>query len=165
MTAEPKIEVFEVSNTSRLDACAEEAATKLFFVPLNVEGSDEPIFASTLPTMTKLAKQQGLAFGVYPTESPPQFLEQRSIDWFAPAIFISSLFYTQNPHAVSVALSMLANYLTAIFPGRNDVGARLDVYYRDDNRKVTTKIRYSGPVSGLSEIDATIHAVVNGKKS
>ena len=163
MSIEPKIEISDVSNTSRLDAFAKDAAKQVFFVPVNIESADEPIFTSTLATVTKLARQQGVAFGVYPTEPSTKFLEQRSIDWFGPPMLISSLLYTNNPNAVSIAFGMIANYLTSIFSGRqDDVAARFEIYVQDDVRKVTKKIQYNGPVCGLEKIDPAIKAVFSG---
>jgi hypothetical protein len=138
----------------------EHGRVQLLIVAANVESSalEAPLFASTLPTVVKLAKKAGVPLAVWPAVESPRLLEQRSVEWFAPALFVSSLLYTTNAHAVSVALSMLANYLTTLFGQSSGAGVRLDIYVHNGAKGSTTKVSYRGPVAGLERLDDTIRA-------
>ncbi len=78
------------------------------------------------------------------------FLENRSIDWFAPTLFFSASLIIGNPNIVSVALNVLSNYIYDAFKhSSSDPQVSLSVVIEKSGKK---KIDYAGPVSGLSEI-------------
>jgi hypothetical protein len=159
MTDQGNVETTEATG-SCFDEMAELGRDSILILPANAEAlsSEAPIFASTLPTVVKLAKQEGLPFAIWPVVENPRLLEQRSVEWFAPALFVSSLLYTTNPHAVSVALSIVANYLTMLFGGTSAAVVRLNVYVRNDKKGSTAKISYKGPVAGMKHLDDAIRA-------
>jgi len=64
---------------------------------------------------------------------------------------------SQNPAAISVALSVLANYVTDLFKGT--VGSKkvsLDIYVEKTDKKTVTKIKYTGDAEGLKNLDGVI---------
>jgi hypothetical protein len=77
-----------------------------------------------------------------------------------PALFVGTLILSQNPHLLSLALSVIANYATDFFrglPGRNKVV--LDVVVEDKTRKRSKKIHYDGGIEGLKEISEVVGKV------
>lgn len=83
-----------------------------------------------------------------------------------PTLFVGALLLSQNPHLLSVALSVIANYATDFFkglPGRNKVV--LDVVVEDKTRKRTKKIHYDGSIDGLKEINEIAGKVFTDEKS
>ena len=142
------------------DALVEASRDSILLVPAGIEApSDErPVFASSLPTVLKLARAEGVPMTIYGAPESPRLLEKRSSEWFGPAMFISSLFMTGNPNAVAVALGMLANYLTTLFSGREGASVSLDVYVADHRSRTTTKVSYRGPVGGIRDLRGPIEA-------
>jgi hypothetical protein len=161
------IEISQVVDVSKFATIVQEATNQIVLLPNNIESTEgeQNLYASSLPTVLKLARQHGLPVAVHGDVSSSALLEQRSVEWFGPAIFVSSLFASQNPHAVSVALSMLANYLTTLFSGRSDASANLDIYVRQDRAGTITKIKYNGAVSGIVGVKDTVDRVLNGQSS
>ncbi|ACF46130.1 conserved hypothetical protein [Prosthecochloris aestuarii DSM 271] len=71
-----------------------------------------------------------------------------------PTLFVGALLLSQNPHLLSLALNVIANYATDFFkglPGRNKVV--LDVVVEDKTQKRSKKIHYDGAIDGLKEIN------------
>ena len=62
---------------------------------------------------------------------------------------------------VSVALGMIANYLSNIFMGQKDARANLDVLVRNDEKKTTKRVSYKGSVGGLTEVNEAIKSVMS----
>ena len=79
------------------------------------------------------------------------------LDWLVPATFVGSLLYTQNPKAVSVALSVIANYITACFRWPSPKGrAKFSVVLETRPAKKCVRIKYEGDLEGLSSVVAAI---------
>ncbi|OGP51461.1 MAG: hypothetical protein A2Y79_08065 [Deltaproteobacteria bacterium RBG_13_43_22] len=80
-------------------------------------------------------------------------IQENEFALILPTLFVGSLLLSQNPHLLSLALNVIANYATDFFkglPGRNKVV--LDVVVEDKNKKLSKKIHYDGGIDGLKEI-------------
>lgn len=77
-----------------------------------------------------------------------------SSEWVvAPTLLISAL-WLQNPEAVSLALSLVANYMADRLRGKK---AELDIVVSEENgSRSCKKISYKGPVEGLKELPEII---------
>lgn len=131
----------------------------LFILPDNFEETDDIenfYYSSSLDTFLKLAKQNDLPIKIIGKESDYKVIENRAIEWFAPVIFVSSLYYSQNPDAVSVALSMIANYLGTIFKIKKDTDVNLTVILNDEKKKISKKVEYKGNVEGLEKVNEIV---------
>jgi len=83
-----------------------------------------------------------------------------------PILFVGSLILTQNPHLLSIALNMIANYAFDFFkgkPGRKKVV--LDVIVEDKTGRRSKKIHYEGEAAGLKEIDSIAGKVFTDEES
>lgn len=115
-------------------------------------------------TLRKLWRQAGIE--ETPLDSPeepfPRLLE-RSASLVAPVIFVSGLLFSQNPTAVSLALNIVANYVTEFFRGRLFQGnVKLEVIVETKPHGGRTKrITYDGPVGGVHELSKAIEGLVN----
>jgi hypothetical protein len=154
------IETSIVPSLAGFDHLAAAARDAILLVPVGVEAPSREgrPFASSLPTVLKLAKASGVPMAVHGSPASPALLERRSSEWFGPAMFISSLFLSDNQNAVSLAISMLANYLTTLFSGKPGASVSLDIYIGDTETRETTKVTYRGPVDGIHEIQGVIEA-------
>lgn len=82
-----------------------------------------------------------------------------------PALFVGGLILSQNPHLLSLALNVIANYATDFFkglPGRNKVV--LDVIVEDKARKRSKKIHYDGGIEGLKDISEVAGKVFSNEE-
>ncbi|MCK4814491.1 hypothetical protein KA005_01870 [bacterium] len=135
---------------------------EIFILPNNFDlTKQEYCYSSTLPTIKKLAKEKNVLFRIIGDTEDQKLLEQRGQEWYGPVFLVGSLFYSQNSQMVSIALSMIANYLSNIFMGQKDVKAKMDVLVRNDEKKITKKVSYEGPVGGLTEVNDAIKSVMS----
>lgn len=79
-----------------------------------------------------------------------------------PTIFVGTLLFSQNPHLLSLALSIIANYATDFFkgiPGRRKVV--LNIVVENKSNGGAKKIHYEGDSDGLKEITEIVGKVFN----
>ena len=70
----------------------------------------------------------------------PPYLHMRSYDWIGPTIFIPAVLISENPAAVSVALGVIANYLTDLFKGMPKTSnVKLAIVVEESSEKITKK--------------------------
>jgi hypothetical protein len=109
-----------------------------------------------------LFRQADLPFSVYqPDGVKIPYLQENDITWVGPVLFFSAATISENPHIVSVALSVVANYVTDLFKGSaQPTRARLSVVIETTTTKTTTKttkkFEFDGPPDKISEITGLI---------
>lgn len=133
----------------------------------SVTSSEEAIFAGPGTTVKKLFDANGVKTEFVAMKAHAWSGDNRGADWFGPTLFISSLMLTENQHAVSVALNVLSNYLSAAFGigSSNDRGkARLNILVKDEATGVTKKVTYEGPIDGLKELKEVLQSAVSTEK-
>lgn len=142
-------------------------ADEITIIPDNFESvttSGEAIFAGPAVTVKKLFEANGVKTEFVDMKADAWSGDNRGADWFGPTIFISSLMLTENSNAVSVALNVLSNYLSAAFGigSSSDKGnARLNIIVKNEATGVTKKVAYEGPVDGIKELKKVLEKAVS----
>lgn len=159
------IEVTEATNVpERAEALGVSAPTRLAVLPRNFETGDtlaELVHESPAATIRKLWREAGLPETPIEPEGQrlPRMLE-RSADWVGPTIFVGSLLLTENQDAVSLAISIIKDYVLDFFKGwPSPPQVRLEVIVETTESKKYRRVRYSGSADGLSELPGIIHEV------
>lgn len=101
-------------------------------------------------------KHSGAALNLSFLNEPTTLLEQRSGEWFAPAMFITSQFMASYPNVVSIACNLVSSYIYDIFKGTSKPKMRMTVLCEKKGTSKILKIDYSGDVEGLSSVQAAI---------
>ncbi len=126
---------------------------------------DEFEYSSSLETFQKLAKKNNIPLTIIGKDGDYDLIENRAVEWFIPVLFMSSLYYSQNPDAVSIVLNMLSNYLTNFFKMRSSTNVNFKVILRDERTGKTKAVKYKGTAEGLKElskiIDSTFKEIKN----
>ena len=109
---------------------------------------------SEAATLRKLLAAAGLrVHQVEPSASRLPVAVQKSVDWIAPTLFVTSMLLTQNSSAVQIALgvieSYISDYLKGIFPSGR---VQLSFVVETSRSKTTKRLVYQGPVSGIREL-------------
>lgn len=89
-------------------------------------------------------------------------IHEQASTWIAPTIFVVASMWTENPHLVSVALSVVGNYATDFFKGitgPNRVRTEVVVERPDGSCK---RVNYDGPAEGLSDLAKVAEVVFKG---
>jgi hypothetical protein len=119
----------------------------------------ELVHESSALDLKTLFREADLPVTVYqPDGTKIPYLQENDITWVGPVVFFSAAAISQNPHIVSVALSVIANYVTDLFKGSPEPGrAKLSVVVETHTTKTTTtvtkKIDFDGPPDKISDID------------
>lgn len=131
-------------------------SNNIIILPNNVNdpSADILLYPNTTFSLIKEFKANGLVANLFEINGKQiAYQDNRSIDWIAPTLFVTSSLLSQNPELVNIALNVISNYLIYIFNGiKKDPTTKLTLVHRDDMKMRYTKINYDGPVSGLSEV-------------
>lgn len=127
--------------------------------------ASSPVYAGSTDSVRKLARQHALPVETLDQNSAELlYRENRSADWVAPTLFVSSMLMSENPTAVSVALNVLSNYVTEYFKGmKADPRVELCIIHQNATTKKSTRLRYKGPVSGMKDVETVIRNL-HGRK-
>lgn len=130
----------------------------IVILPYNYESNKNHTYNSTSISFYKYAKSK---LEIKYFTEPELLVEQRSGDWFAPILFVSSVAMTQNPEMIAIALSVIANYVTDFFKGQDSPNIRLKIVHKETKTSKLTEIYYEGGLEGLKQLEVSINKVVN----
>lgn len=91
---------------------------------------------------------------------PTSLIEQRSGEWFAPAMLITSQFMTNHPNIVSIACNLISSYIYDIYKGIAKPKVQMTVLCEKKGTSKLIQIDYQGDVEGLSTVQAAIDAAL-----
>lgn len=129
------------------------------FLPRNftsVNSADEFLHEELVPTLRKLFREHG----INETElNPPMQLRtihEKDGSLILPTVFISSIFLSNDPHAVTLtlALNIIGNYLSNFLHGTKskDKQVKINILIENDPVRSFKKIVYTGSIDGLPEV-------------
>ena len=119
----------------------------------------ELVHESSALGLKTLFRKADLPITVYqPDGTKIPYLQENDITWVGPVLFFSYAAISQNPNIVSVALSVIANYVTDLFKGSPEPGrAKLSLVVETHTTKTTTtvtkKIDFDGPPDKIPDIE------------
>lgn len=138
--------------------------TGLALLPRNFEtakSKDELVHESAVPDIRIIWRQAGISETKIEKESDKfPYAQENAFEWVGPIIFVSTMLLSQNPHAISIALNIISNFLTDWFKGIPGIKkVKLDVVIEKDENKKSIRIHYDGDPDGLAELDKVIREV------
>jgi hypothetical protein len=133
---------------------------RMALLPINFESAssmEELLQASEAATIRKLLLTGGIPLDdIFDRNQRPPYVKNKSHEWVAPIIFVSTTLYSQNPALVSLALNILGNYATDFFRGLrrvSDISLNIVVGQKNGSYR---KITYQGPIEGLKDLAKVI---------
>ena len=157
--------------TTKIESVSERAAalglsppTSLSLLPRNFFDADDRadlIHEANATTVRKLWEREGIPeTQLEPPDIVFPAVVERSADWVAPTIFVSSMLLSSTPELVSVAIGVVANYATDFLKGRlGEPTVRFDVVVETTKSKSCHRVSYTGPVDGLDGLPDIIREV------
>ena len=143
-----KIEV-KIIETDKFDDILEGVV----ILPHNYLSDDNYEYHSTTLSFFKYSKDK---LDIKYLTEPEFLIEQRSGEWFAPVIFISSIALGGNPELVAIICGVIANYVTEYFKGQKQPSIRLKVIHKETKTSKLTEISYEGDLEGLDKLEESI---------
>ena len=86
--------------------------------------------------------------------------EDKDANIVIPVVFVAAAIILNNPAAVSLAISVIANYITEFSIGRRRKGARLEVVVESRPGSEYRRLEYDGDIEGLKELPGVICSLV-----
>jgi hypothetical protein len=159
------ITVSDGIESETIDRINIKGISSLTLLPVNYYDSKsetDPIFSSTTVTVKKLLASNNInvSIALGPNDGTTmRELDQRGAEWFGPVLLVSSLLLSNDPNALNVALSIIANYLTQLFAG-SPGKAHLKVIVVDEEKSIRKTLEYKGPSEGLINLDKVAKSVL-----
>lgn len=151
---------------ARLAELGCELPSGIAFLPQNLEWAKDAAElkrSSEEATVRTLLRNAGLSSSPIRvgTARVPVVIN-RSVEWVAPVLFVSSAMMTNDPNAVSLALGVLSNYLTDLFRGvSGERAVRVEIIVERSKDKEFRKIEYVGDIEGMKGLDKVVEAAFN----
>ena len=131
----------------------------LVILPRNFDTAkvgDELLYEGEALTIRKLWRQAGISENLLTApEHGIATVAEKSADWVGPTVFVAGCLWGQNPQLVSIALSVVANYVTDCFKGsggRRKV--RLSIVVEKTKTRKCVRIDYEGPPNAIGQLAA-----------
>ena len=83
---------------------------------------------------------------------PLTLLDQRSGDWFAPAMAITNQFINDHPLIVSILCGVIANYVTALMSPVRSPQVHVNLIIERSRGKNFVNVAYTGDVEGMRDV-------------
>ncbi|UOQ51113.1 hypothetical protein [Hymenobacter cellulosivorans] len=131
-------------------------------LPENIEDAasvDEFVFTDTTLSVKKYLKKNGVNVDVVKTDTRA-YRQRRSVDFFAPVLFIGYSVLSENPELASVGLNVLSSYVYDIFKGTfGDKKVKIEIIVEVNPKKKYKSITYEGNVEGLNGLADVIKSL------
>ena len=135
----------------------------LAFLPMNFESAnnvEEFVYQDSLKVVNKLMKQENIVVKRLEKDlTGTKYYVENDITWIGPTIFIAYSFWTENPHLISIGLSVIAGYLTDFFKGKSkSPKVKLEYVLEKNPKKGKKNVRftYEGDIDGLDKLPAIL---------
>lgn len=133
-------------------------------LPENIEdanSADEFVFTDTTVQVKKYLRKNGVDIAVI-KNGENIYRQRRSVDFYAPLLFIGYTVFSDNPTIASMGLNVLSNYITDFFKGSFlDKKVKIEIIVEVQPKKKYKSIKYEGSVEGLSGLSDVIKSLSN----
>jgi hypothetical protein len=132
------------------------------FLPENIQDAASAadfVFPDTVVTAKKLFRQHNIPEDVL-CQNDLAYRKRHSIDWYAPAIFISYTILSDNSALVSIGFNVLSNYITDYFKGTfGSKTVKIEIVVETSPKRKYKKIQYEGTEEGLKNLPEIIKSL------
>ena len=139
--------------------------TKPAWLPHNIDSAENVAdlhHLSSVPTLDKLLREAGIEMDDVPQQRRQQAtVHLQSGELSLATLYISQVALTLIPQ-IQTIIDVIANYARESLPFSDR--CRLDVVIEKDATRQTTRLSYSGPVGGLTNLKDAISALRDKRK-
>lgn len=134
----------------------------LYILPENIETAEnknEFVFTETTTDIKKYLTQNDVNISVI-QEGSLTIRQRKSVDFYAPLLFISFSVLSENSTLITVGINVLSNYITDYFKGTfGSKNVKLEVIVETKAKKEYKSINYEGNIEGLKELTKIIKSL------
>lgn len=92
---------------------------------------------------------------------PTTLVEQRSEDWYAPALLLVSHLALNYPLTVSIICNLISSYLYDIFKGKKPPKVHLTLICERTDAATHLRFDYSGEIEGLAKLPDVVRETLS----
>lgn len=150
-----------VSVTERVEALGCIIPVELTILPENFDSADTRMdfrYRSETATIRTLFRNHGVPVGsLLPAGERPSYITNKSFEWTAPTLFVAAALVSGNGTAISIALSVIANYLTDFFKGvAGTPKIKMTFVVERSKGRTCKKLEYEGNIDGIAALSKAI---------
>jgi hypothetical protein len=139
-----------------------EIPETLTFFPENffsAKNESDFIYPDSLSELNKIFRIKQIPI-IKLTPEIPKYRSRKSADLIVPTLFISFSLFSDNSMLISLALNVLANYITDFFKGTlKNRKVKFEIIIETKKRKEFSKISYDGDIEGLKDLEGIIKSL------
>lgn len=155
-----------ISVRERLEKFGRPKLTGLVLLPANFDTADsiaELRQHAEAATVKTLFRSADIPYSdVFPPEGRAPYIQNNSLEWVAPTLFISASLVIENPTLVTMSLNVVSEYVAKLLRGvSGEKRVSLDVVIEQANGSTCKRISYKGPVDGLSSVGDVVRTIAN----
>lgn len=155
------IDVRETCARMHLSLSSDFAILPVGFDGASASGGEFAMHAEA-STMRKLLVEAGIHVTDFSQDVRIPTDIRKSADWLAPTFFVASSIWSQNPTAVSIALSVLSTYIAELLrPAILTESVKFRFAIESSRGKTTKLLSYDGPLDGLKSLDETLRRLAD----
>jgi len=134
------------------------------FIPANIETANskgELVYFSSAKSLRKLWKSNSIEIDkIEKEEDLLLYLHQHSAEWIAPTIFLGAALLSESPNTISIALSVVANYVTDLFKGKPPKSTfKMELIIEEEKDKKYKKLIFEGEPKDMDGIVKVIREI------
>lgn len=133
-----------------------------YILPENIEtanSSEDLVFTETTTEIKKYLNQNGVEIQIL-QEGSLKLRQRKSVDFYAPLIFVGFSMLSENSTLLSIAINVLSNYVTDYFKGTfGSKNVKLEIIVETKPKKEYKSINYEGNVDGLKDLPKIIKSL------
>lgn len=131
-------------------------------LPEEGDGVRSGAYSSTAISLVKELNKVGVKT-VY-LNPPDRLLEQRSAEWFGPALLFFTSLYNANPDIFSIVLGVVERHVRSLYPSSLNPNVRLNINIQRSKAKTVTSVSYEGGVEGLGILAGKLEAICRNEE-
>lgn len=151
-----------INLNDKLDSLNIKLTSDFCILPENIETANsaaEFIFTETTTPIKKYLRQNGVNIQVIEDENS-SYRQRKSVDFYAPLLFIGYTVFSENSAIASVGLNVLSNYITDIFKGTfGDKNVKIEIIVETSPKMTYKSITYEGNVDGIKGLSNVIQSL------
>ncbi len=108
--------------------------------------------AYTAPAISLMKELRSAGMDVGFLTPPVRLLEQRSADWFGPALLFISAAYNTDPTIFAKVLEVIGSHVKSLYPEKTQPEVRFSVNIQKTNSKKVVEVSYEGSTEGFDAL-------------
>lgn len=139
---------------SRLLASEQDVITIVPKNLMNIEANYQFVYRESTKDIVKLFSSNSIDLDSYSRNKSSKFYKhEHSAEWIGPTLFLGATLLSENSNVISVALSVIANFITDLFKGKApDTTFKMEFIIETKKNKSFKKLFFEGKPTDIDKL-------------